>query len=108
MIGYDVFRQGIYVDRTKSGDVGFSASFPSTEFAPLKLRANGRVKLRILVDRSSVEVFADNGRVDRDRPDLPGPLEPEDPGLLQRWPRSAERSEDLAAEVDLVEALTVG
>ncbi len=63
VIGYDVFRQGIYVDRTKSGDVGFSASFPSTEFAPLKLRANGRVKLRILVDRSSVEVFADNGRV---------------------------------------------
>ena len=63
VIGYDVFRGGIYVDRTKSGNVAFSASFPSTEFAPLKLSARGRVKLRILVDRSSVEVFGGNGRV---------------------------------------------
>ena len=73
VIGYDVDRGGVYVDRTKSGEVGFSASFPSTEFAPLKLRARGTVKLRILVDRSSVEVFADNGRVDHHRPDLPEP-----------------------------------
>ena len=35
VIGYDVDRGGIYVDRTKSGDVGFNATFPSVEFAPL-------------------------------------------------------------------------
>ena len=37
VIGYDVDRGGVYLDRTRSGNVGFSASFPSTEFAPLKL-----------------------------------------------------------------------
>ena len=61
-IGYDVRRGGVYVDRTASGDVSFSPQFPSVEFAPLPLRA-GTVRLRVLVDRSSVEVFADGGRV---------------------------------------------
>ena len=28
VIGYDVERGGIYVDRTKSGDVGFNAELP--------------------------------------------------------------------------------
>jgi levanase len=61
-IGYDVRRGGVYVDRTQSGDVAFSSQFPSVEFAPLKLRS-GMVTLRVLVDRSSVEVFANDGRV---------------------------------------------
>jgi fructan beta-fructosidase len=61
-IGYDVHRGGIYVDRTKSGNVAFSSTFPSVEFAPLKLQG-GMVTLRVLVDRSSVEVFANDGRV---------------------------------------------
>jgi fructan beta-fructosidase len=41
--------------------VAFNATFPSVEFAPLKVK-NGIVTLRILVDRSSVEVFADRGQ----------------------------------------------
>jgi fructan beta-fructosidase len=61
-IGYDVHRGGVYVDRTQSGNVAFSPQFPSVEFAPLKLQS-GTVTLRVLVDRSSVEVFANNGRV---------------------------------------------
>ncbi|HYI56855.1 MAG TPA: GH32 C-terminal domain-containing protein, partial [Microlunatus sp.] len=60
VIGYDVDRAAVYVDRTRSGDVGFNDAFPSIEYAPLQVR-NGKVTLRILVDRSSVEVFADNG-----------------------------------------------
>ena len=60
-VGYDVKRGGIYVDRTRSGDVGFDPTFPSVEFAPLKVK-NGKVTLRILVDRSSVEVFTGDGR----------------------------------------------
>jgi fructan beta-fructosidase len=60
-IGYDVHRGGVYVDRTQSGNVTFSAQFPSVEFAPLTLRS-GTVTLRVLVDRSSVEVFANDGR----------------------------------------------
>ena len=62
VIGYDVNRGGIYVDRTRSGDVSFSPSFPSVEFAPVKLK-NGYITLRVLVDRSSVEVFEGRGRV---------------------------------------------
>lgn len=62
VIGYDVDRGGIYVDRTKSGDVSFDPSFPSVGFAPVKLD-NGYLTLRVLVDRSSVEVFDGNGRV---------------------------------------------
>jgi fructan beta-fructosidase len=61
VVGYDVNRDGIYVDRTKSGNVAFNATFPSVEFAPLTVE-NGIVTLRILVDRSSVEVFADRGQ----------------------------------------------
>ena len=61
-IGYDVHRGGIYLDRTKSGNVAFSSKFPSVEFAPLKLQG-GMVTLRVLVDRSSVEVFANDGQV---------------------------------------------
>jgi fructan beta-fructosidase len=61
-IGYDVARGGIYLDRTKSGDVSFNPSFPSIEFAPVKLD-DGDITLRVLVDRSSVEVFEGGGRV---------------------------------------------
>ena len=63
VIGYDTDRQGVYVDRTKSGNVSFSPSFPSVEFAPLEPGKDGIITLRILVDRSSVEVFDKNGRV---------------------------------------------
>ena len=61
IVGYDVTRGGVYVDRTKSGNVDFNPTFPSVEFAPLKVK-NGIVTMRILVDRSSVEVFADRGQ----------------------------------------------
>jgi levanase len=63
VIGYDVFRKGVYLDRTRSGRVDFSTTFPSTEFAPVKPDANGDIRLHIYVDRSSVEVFANDGRV---------------------------------------------
>ena len=49
----------MFVDRTKSGEVSFSKDFPgrySTTLSDMK-----RVKLHIFVDRSSVEVFANDG-----------------------------------------------
>ena len=52
----------VFVDRTKSGQVAFSSLFPSRETAPLSAE-NGRVKLHIFVDWSSVEVFGDDGQV---------------------------------------------
>ncbi len=48
-------------DRTKSGVTDFSRDFPAVTTAPL-LHRGATVKLRIFVDRSSVELFADGGR----------------------------------------------
>jgi fructan beta-fructosidase len=61
VIGYDTQTDELYVDRTRSGRVDFSRDFPGVQRAPLAAR-HGKVHLRILVDWSSVEVFADGGR----------------------------------------------
>jgi levanase len=61
LIGYDVVTHEVYVDRTRSGVSDFSPDFPGIQRAPLAPR-NGTVRLRILVDWSSVEVFADRGQ----------------------------------------------
>ena len=49
----------LFVDRAKSGEVSFSKDFPGRYSTTL--RATKRVKLHIFVDRSSVEVFANDG-----------------------------------------------
>lgn len=51
----------LYIDRARSGETGFSKDFPGRHNA--KLRQNARVKLHIFIDRSSVEVFANDGEV---------------------------------------------
>ena len=59
LVGVTLASNTLFVDRTKSGDVYFSADFPgrySTTLTNTK-----RVKLHIFVDRSSVEVFANDG-----------------------------------------------
>ncbi|MGI5195798.1 GH32 C-terminal domain-containing protein [Streptomyces sp. CA-288835] len=60
VIGYDTTTQELYVDRTRSGVDDFNSTFPGVQTAPLKAK-NGKVKLRILVDWSSIEVFGGNG-----------------------------------------------
>lgn len=60
VIGYDTTTQELYVDRTRSGAGDFNSTFPGVQTAPLKPK-DGKVKLRILVDWSSVEVFGGNG-----------------------------------------------
>jgi fructan beta-fructosidase len=60
VIGYDTTTQELYVDRTRSGAGDFNSTFPGVQTAPLKAK-NGKVKLRILVDWSSVEVFGGDG-----------------------------------------------
>nr|MCU0713537.1 glycoside hydrolase family 32 protein [Pirellula sp.] len=59
-IGYDKQILGIYVDRTKSGNVSFHPAFSGRHDAPARL-IDGKVSVRILVDRSSVEVFVNDG-----------------------------------------------
>ncbi|GAP53601.1 levanas [Arthrobacter sp. Hiyo6] len=50
------------LDRRKSGNTAFHGKFASADSAPLKLDG-GVLRLRIIVDECSVEVFAQEGRV---------------------------------------------
>jgi fructan beta-fructosidase len=62
IIGYDRQAREVFVDRTNSGIVRFSEKFPERTAAPLSL-PDQILRLDILVDRCSVEVFADGGRI---------------------------------------------
>ncbi|MFS0700317.1 GH32 C-terminal domain-containing protein [Cellulomonas sp. 179-A 4D5 NHS] len=62
VVGYDVHRERLFVDRTASGDVDFHGSFAGVHAAPLPA-PEGRVRIRVLVDRSSVEVLGGGGEV---------------------------------------------
>jgi fructan beta-fructosidase len=50
-----------YVDRTKSGNVDFHRAFAGKHSAPLSPDADGKIRMRILVDACSVEVFGNDG-----------------------------------------------
>ena len=57
---YDAQKQTFSMDRTKSGDVGFSENFACTTTAP----THGQMKqLRLFIDRSSIEAFDSEGRM---------------------------------------------
>jgi sucrose-6-phosphate hydrolase SacC (GH32 family) len=56
----DVPGQRLTLDRTRSGQVAFHGRFPGSYDAPLRL-VRGRLKLRVFVDTSSVEVFVNDG-----------------------------------------------
>jgi len=60
LAGYDANRTEVFVDRRRSGIVNFSGDFPGRHAGPLTA-ANHRIRLRIFVDRSSVELFANDG-----------------------------------------------
>lgn len=61
-IGYNAISHSLVVNRMKSGYLDFHRSFASVETAPVDL-IDGVLRLRIYVDRSSVEVFAQGGIV---------------------------------------------
>ncbi|KAK9452499.1 glycosyl hydrolase [Dipodascopsis uninucleata] len=61
IIGYDFATSSMFVDRSNSGDVSFSSSFPGVYYAPLVPQSGGYVQMRILLDWSSVEVFGGSG-----------------------------------------------
>jgi sucrose-6-phosphate hydrolase SacC (GH32 family) len=60
-VNYNKATQTLSVDRTKSGNTSFSKSFPGIYSAPLKLRNRKKLKLHILVDQASIEVFGNDG-----------------------------------------------
>lgn len=61
-IGYNSISRCLVVNRMTSGQVDFHRSFASVETAPVGL-IDGALRLRIYVDHSSVEVFAQGGIV---------------------------------------------
>jgi len=62
IVGYSTENAELFVDRNKSGKVSFDEDFPGKHPAPLK-PVNGKIKLHIFIDHSSVEVFANEGKV---------------------------------------------
>ncbi len=62
IIEYDVSSSTLFFDRRRSGDASFHKSFAMTQSITLQA-PNGRLKLRIFVDWSSVEVFGGDGEV---------------------------------------------
>jgi levanase/fructan beta-fructosidase len=62
VLAYDPATGELSLDRTESGNVGFHEAFPSVDRVAVPLE-DGRIRLRIFLDRCSVEVFAQDGRV---------------------------------------------
>lgn len=60
LIGFDKTANQYYIDRTQSGKSSFSKDFAGKHFAPRFSNAN-TIKMRLIFDRSSVELFADDG-----------------------------------------------
>ena len=60
VIGVDRDRETVFVDRTRSGNVGFNSKFSGKYDAPLSAH-DGIVKLHVFVDASAVEVFVNDG-----------------------------------------------
>jgi fructan beta-fructosidase len=66
LVGFDAAQEEVFIDRTRSGEVSFSKDFPGRHTA--RLGKSASVKLHVFVDRSSVELFANDGeRVLSDR-----------------------------------------
>ncbi|MBT2534207.1 glycoside hydrolase family 32 protein [Arthrobacter sp. ISL-48] len=74
VLAYECISGELSLDRTQSGNVGFHETFPSVERVAVPLE-DGRLRLRIFLDRCSVEVFAQDGLAtitDLIFPDQPG------------------------------------
>jgi len=61
LIGVDCGKRELFVDRTRSGDTAFDERFAGRHVGPIRLAGGKQVKLHIFVDRSSVEVFVNDG-----------------------------------------------
>ncbi len=61
-VGYDAQTSTLFIDRTNPENSTFNAKFPRVATAPLQAQ-NGTLQMRIFVDQSSVEVFANDGLI---------------------------------------------
>ena len=60
LIGYDALKSQFYIDRTHAGKKDFSMDYPVQQYAP-RFSNNSSLNIRMLIDASSVELFADDG-----------------------------------------------
>ena len=60
VIGYRAADHILFLDRRKSGNVNFNPDFASIEKVSI-MSVNKKIKLRIFVDQSIIEVFANDG-----------------------------------------------
>jgi fructan beta-fructosidase len=60
VIGYDMLKNQYFIDRTNSGKTDFQKDFAARHFAPRFITDN-KINLSIILDESSVELFADDG-----------------------------------------------
>ena len=60
MIGYDEAQNQFYIDRTKSGKTDFQKDFAAIHTAP-RFTSNKKTDITLVIDVSSVELFADKG-----------------------------------------------
>lgn len=61
-IGYNTSNKQFFINRTGLKQTGFSNSFAAVHTAP-RTRTGTLLKMRLFIDRSSVELFADEGSV---------------------------------------------
>jgi fructan beta-fructosidase len=60
MVGYDKESNQYYIDRTRAGKSDFNKEFAEKHYAP-RIAENKEMRLSIIVDESSIELFADGG-----------------------------------------------
>ena len=60
LIGYDKKSNQYFMDRTKSGNTSFNPEFSKVHYAP-RVSSTDNLKLKLIVDVTSVELFADDG-----------------------------------------------
>jgi fructan beta-fructosidase len=61
VVGFDAGKQEYFVDRTHSGIASFQNTFASKSTAT-RLRKGSTIDLTLLMDKTSIELFADGGR----------------------------------------------
>ena len=61
VLGYNAAISNLYLDRTASGNVSFSSSFPNVVSVPFSTQS-GYIKFHVFIDQSSIEVFVNDGQ----------------------------------------------
>jgi fructan beta-fructosidase len=61
IIGYSLIKKQFYIDRRNAGNSDFSKEFAGISVAPYK--AGSVLKMHLLIDASSAELFVDDGRL---------------------------------------------